>query len=82
MALLSRTRLRSVFLDVVPVNDTVGEVHSLDRSFLVLLYHFKLPELGSAGKLAEKLRSFEIPVIAGASDDQVLFHVRTLSEKE
>ena len=81
-ALLSRTRLRSVFLDVVPVNDTVGGGSFPGSELPGFAVSLKLPELGSAGKLAEKLRSFEIPVIAGASDDQVLFHVRTLSEKD
>jgi len=80
--LLGKTRLRSVFLDVVPVKDTVGGGSFPGSELPGFAVSLKLPELGSAGKLAEKLRSLEIPVITGASDDRVLFHVRTLSEKD
>jgi len=80
--LLGRTRLRSVFLDVVSVNDTVGGGSFPGSELPGFAVSLRLPELGSAGRLAEKLRSFEIPVITGASDDRVLFHVRTLSEKD
>jgi len=37
-----------------------------------------LPELGSSGRLAEKLRMASVPVVTGASGDKLLFHVRTL----
>ncbi|NLD05423.1 MAG: L-seryl-tRNA(Sec) selenium transferase [Synergistaceae bacterium] len=80
--LLGKTGLRSVFIDVVAVKDTVGGGSFPGFELPGHAVSLKLPELGSAGKLAEKLRSLEIPVIAGASDDRVLFHVRTLSEKD
>ena len=34
--------------------------------------------MGSAGKLAEKLRRGSHPVITGAAEDKVLFHLRTM----
>ena len=34
--------------------------------------------LGSSGSLLEKLRDFQVPVIAGAREDAVIIHVRTL----
>jgi L-seryl-tRNA(Ser) seleniumtransferase len=81
-SLLAKTRLRSVFLDVVPVNDTVGGGAFPGSDLPGYAVSLKLPELGSAGKLAEKLRLLSVPVITGASEDRVLFHVRTLSEKD
>lgn len=80
--LLGRTQLRSVFLDVVPVNDTVGGGAFPGSELPGYAVSLKLPELGSAGKLAEKLRLLSIPVITGASEDRVLFHMRTISEKD
>ena len=38
----------------------------------------RLPEMGSAGKLAERLRLCAHPVITGAGEDRVLFHMRTV----
>ena len=38
----------------------------------------KLPEMGSAGKLSELLRNATIPVITGAYEGKILFHMRTL----
>lgn len=80
--LLEGTRLRSVFLDVVEVADTVGGGSFPGAVLTGYAVSLKLPELGSAGKLAERLRTLEVPVIAGAGDDRVLFHVRTLTERD
>ena len=80
--LLKTTKLRSVFIDIVPVSDTVGGGAFPGSELPGYAVSLKLPELGSAGKLAEKLRLQSIPVITGASEDRVLFHVRTLSERD
>ncbi|MDD4160032.1 MAG: L-seryl-tRNA(Sec) selenium transferase [Synergistaceae bacterium] len=80
--LLGRTRLKSVFIDVVPVNDTVGGGSFPGAELKGYAVSLKLPELGSAGKLAEKLRLLTVPVITGINEDRILFHVRTLSEKD
>lgn len=80
--LLGKTGLRSIIIDIVSVKDTVGGGSFPGSELPGYAVSLKLPELGSTGKLAEKLRSLEIPVIAGASDDRVMFHVRTLSEKD
>lgn len=80
--LFGKTRLRSVFLDVVPVKDTVGGGSFPGSELPGYAVSLKLPEMGSSGKLAEKLRLLTIPIIAGASDDKILFHVRTLSAKD
>lgn len=81
-ALLAKTRLRSVSIDVVPVSDTVGGGAFPESRLPGYAVSLKLPELGSAGKLSEKLRQLTVPVITGAAEDRVLFHVRTLSEKD
>ncbi len=81
-ALIAKTRLRSVSIDVVPVSDTVGGGAFPESRLPGYAVSLKLPELGSAGKLSEKLRQLTVPVITGAAEDRVLFHVRTLSEKD
>ena len=81
-ALLGSTRLRSVLLDVVPVEDTVGGGSFPGSVLPGYAVSLRLPELGSAGKLAEKLRLLEYPVIAGAGGDRVMFHMRTVSERD
>ena len=78
-ALLGKTRLRSVFMDVVPVKDTVGGGSFPGSELPGYAVSLKLPELGSSGRLSEKLRLLDVPIIAGASGDRVLFHMRTLS---
>ena len=80
--LFKRTKLRSVLIDVVPVSDTVGGGAFPGSELPGYAVSLKLPELGSAGKLSEKLRLLSVPIITGASEDRLLFHVRTLSEKD
>ncbi len=70
--------LRHVVVETAPVADAVGGgsfPQSELRGWAVAL---RLPEMGSAGKLAEKLRRSRRPVITGAGEDRVLFHMRTL----
>lgn len=74
------TRIQRLTIEVVPVNDTVGGgtfPQSVLAGYAVAL---RLPEMGSAGKLAEKLRRGSFPVITGAAEDKVLFHLRTMRE--
>lgn len=80
--LFGKTRLSAVYLDVVLVKDTVGGGSFPGSELPGYAVSLKLPEMGSSGKLSEKLRLLTIPVIAGVSDDKILFHVRTLSEKD
>lgn len=70
--------LNSISLEVVSAADTVGGgtfPQSELRGYAVAV---RLPELGSTGSLAEKLRMASVPVVTGASEDRLLFHVRTL----
>ncbi|MEG1604020.1 MAG: L-seryl-tRNA(Sec) selenium transferase [Cloacibacillus sp.] len=72
------TNIQRVQLGVVQADDTVGGgsfPQSVLPGFAVSL---ALPEMGSAGKLAERLRTGKYPVVTGASLDRVLFHMRTL----
>ena len=74
------TRIQRLTIEVVPVNDTVGGgtfPQSVLTGYAVAL---RLPEMGSAGKLSEKLRRGSFPVITGAAEDKVLFHLRTMRE--
>lgn len=72
------TKIQRVLIEQTPVEDTVGGgsfPQSVLRGWAVSL---RLPEIGSAGKLAERLRRCSHPVVAGAGEDRVLFHMRTL----
>ena len=42
----------------------------------------KIPELGTTGRLAEKLRLASVPVVSGAADDRLVFHARTMSRED
>ncbi|MDO5563299.1 MAG: L-seryl-tRNA(Sec) selenium transferase [Synergistaceae bacterium] len=81
-AFFETTRLRSVSLKVVPTNDTVGGGTYPQSQLPGYGVSLRLPELGSSGKLAEKLRGVSTSVIAGAANDAVLFHMRTLSGED
>ncbi len=81
-SLLGKTLLRSVYLEVVPVTDTVGGGSFPGSELPGYAVSLRLPELGSAGKLSEKLRLLNIPIIAGVGGDRVMFHVRTISEND
>ena len=73
-----KTKLRSVSIEVTSTIDTVGGgAFPLSRleGYAVAI---KLPEMGSAGKLSELLRNATIPVITGAYEGKILFHMRTL----
>ncbi|MDL2298714.1 L-seryl-tRNA(Sec) selenium transferase [Synergistaceae bacterium OttesenSCG-928-D05] len=77
-----QTNLRSVRIEVVPVKDAVGGgafPQTELSGYAVSLY---APEFGSAGKLAEKFRNASVPVITGAAEDRVLFHMRTISAED
>ena len=77
-AFFKNTRIQRVYIEPVPVEDTVGGgsfPQSVLRGWAVAL---RLPEMGSAGKLAERLRLCAHPVITGAGEDRVLFHMRTV----
>lgn len=80
--LLKATRLRTVDVDVVAADDTVGGgafPQSVLRGYAVAV---SLPELGSAARVAERLRGVSAPVICGAAENRVLLHVRTLSAED
>ncbi len=77
-AFFKTTRIQRVYIETVPVEDTVGGgsfPQSELRGWAVAL---RLPEMGSAGKLAERLRRCGHPVVTGAAEDKVFFHMRTL----
>jgi L-seryl-tRNA(Ser) seleniumtransferase len=67
---------------VVEVNDAVGggafPVTRL-KGYGVAL---KIQHIGSAGTLQTLLRQAEMPIVAGASEDSLIFHVRTLMDKD
>lgn len=80
--LFKGTKLRSVYVDVVEVFDTVGGGTFPQSELPGYAAAVKLPELGSSGKLAEKLRDMPVPIVTGASEDRLLFHVRTLTDED
>lgn len=72
------TMIQRVSIETVPVDDTVGGgtfPQSVLHGYAVAI---RLPEMGSAGKLAERLRRCSHPIVTGAAEDKVLFHMRTL----
>lgn len=75
-------KLRSVGIDVTPVSDTVGGGTFPQSELKGYAVAVRLPEIGGAGKLAEKLRAVSSPVIAGALEDRLLLHVRTLTAND
>lgn len=75
-------KLRSISIDVTPVSDAVGGGTFPQSELKGYAVAVRLPEIGGAGKLAEKLRAAREPIIAGASEDRLLLHVRTLSEED
>lgn len=80
--LFSGKALRSVSIEVAPVSDTVGGgtfPQSELKGYAVVV---RLPEIGGAGKLADRLRAVGTPVIAGVSEDTLRLHVRTLSDED
>ena len=81
-ALMKKTKVQRYFVDVVPTTDTVGGGSFPQSELPGYAVALSLPELGNSGRLAERLRMSSAHVIAGASDDRVLFHVRTLREKD
>ncbi len=72
------TKLRSVTAEVVNTIDTVGGGAFPLSELKGYAVAVRLPELGSTGKLLEMLRNASTPIITGASDDKILFHMRTL----
>ncbi len=72
------TKLRSVLIDVVETSDAVGGGTFPQSELKGFGVSVKLPELGSTGRLAECLRMVSVPVISGASDDRLVFHMRTI----
>ncbi len=76
------TRLRSVSVDIVEVFDAVGGGAFPQTDLPGYAVALKLPELGNSGKIAEMLRSFSVPIITGASGNKLLFHVRTITDKD
>lgn len=81
-ALMKKTKIQRYFIDVVEVRDTVGGGSFPQSELAGCAVALRLPELGNSGRLAERLRMSSQHVIAGATDDKVLFHMRTLKEKD
>lgn len=81
-AFLGDKKLRSVDIEVIRVSDTVGGGTFPQSELGGYAVSVRLPEIGGAGKLADRLRSVSSPVIAGASEDRLLLHVRTLSDED
>lgn len=78
----SKTKLRSVSILVSETSDAVGGGTFPQSELKGYGVSLKIPELGSTGKLAEHLRMTTVPVITGASDDRLLFHMRTLTSED
>ena len=77
-AYFKNTRIQRLTIEIVPVNDTVGGGTFPQSELAGYAVALRLPEMGSAGKLAEKLRRGSYPVITGAAEDKILFHLRTM----
>lgn len=74
----ANTKLRSVDIQLVTAFDTVGGGAFPLSELQGYAVAIRLPEMGSAGKLAELLRNAPTPIITGAHEDKILFHLRTL----
>jgi L-seryl-tRNA(Ser) seleniumtransferase len=72
------TRLKSVKIDIVTSSDAVGGGAFPQKKLKGYAVKVSLPELGSAGRTAQKLRTMPLGIIPGLADDALLFHVRTL----
>ena len=72
------TKLRSVSIGVVETSDAVGGGTFPQSELKGYGVSLKLPELGSTGRLAERLRMASVPIVSGASDDRLVFHMRTI----
>lgn len=69
---------KAAVVKVVETKDTVGGgtfPQSILKGYGVAI---TIPSVCSSGVLLQKLRGYSTPIIAGASDDMVVFHVRTL----
>lgn len=75
-------KLRSVSIEVIQAADAVGGGTFPQSELKGYAVAVRLPEIGGAGKLADRLRAAATPVIAGASEDRLLLHVRTLSPED
>ena len=77
-AFFKNTRIQRVYIEPVPVEDTVGGGSFPQSVLRGWARRAAAAEMGSAGKLAERLRLCAHPVITGAGEDRVLFHMRTV----
>lgn len=82
LALLGKTKLRSVNVEVTPAIDTVGGGTFPQSELKGYAVAVRLPEIGNAGRLADRLRLAETPIIAGVSGDKLLLHVRTVTAED
>lgn len=80
--LFSGKPLCSVSIEVTPVSDAVGGGTFPQSELKGYAVAVRLPEIGGAGKLADRLRTARTPVIAGVSEDTLQLHVRTLSDED
>ena len=76
------TSLRSVQTEIIETKDAVGGGTFPQSELKGYGVAVKIPELGTTGRLAEKLRLASVPVVSGAADDRLVFHARTMSRED
>lgn len=80
--ILTQTGLRSVGVEIKQVFDAVGGGTFPQAELRGYAVAVRLPEIGNAGRLADRLRAAGTPVIAGAAEDRLLLHMRTVTAEE
>lgn len=80
--LFKASKLRSVSIGITETADTVGGGTFPQSELSGYAVALRLPEIGSAGRLADKLRVTATPIIAGMSEDRLLLHVRTITAED
>lgn len=80
--LFRNSNFRSVEIAARQVLDTVGGGAFPQSELVGWAVAVRLPEIGNASKLADKLRAASVPIIAAASADRLLLHMRTITMED
>ncbi|WP_352426046.1 L-seryl-tRNA(Sec) selenium transferase [Aminomonas paucivorans] len=77
-----KARNEESWVGVVPVEDAVGGGAFPATPLPGYAVALRLPRIGSAGRIQERFRLGEPPVVLGAEDDLACLHLRTLQREE
>lgn len=77
-----KARNEESWVGVVPVEDAVGGGAFPATPLPGYAVALRLPRIGSAGRIQERFRLGDPPVVLGAEDDLACLHLRTLQREE